>query len=335
MATMHSQHDALRTRTRRATAACARPGVTLLEVILAMALTAMLLTGVYAFYSNTLRTREAARELTVDTQLARVILARIADDVRHAGGFTPGFGVGLTGTHETLTLYRYLLPEPDVFNQYDPEFEQLPPAKADLRRVEYRLTWDDELEDENGDPICHGLFRSIQTTLNQVYVQEDLDEDSRMSSRLSKEEDEEPEEVGEPREGVEGELLAPEIKYLEFLYFDGAEWVDEWVGGDSQQNALPQAIMVTIGRIPVPPEDREFELEALESIDREEREELEEEHPDRYQVVVRLQQADRFLTSRLVNASNQMKNFDESLRSDNESFRQSLRGQGLQRRGGR
>ena len=91
----------------RARSGGARRGMTLLEVIIALSLTALLLTGVYVFYSNTLRTRDAADELTKDTQLARVTLTRIADDIRHAGGYTPGFGVGLTGERESITIYRY------------------------------------------------------------------------------------------------------------------------------------------------------------------------------------------------------------------------------------
>lgn len=42
-----------------------------------------------------------------------------------------------------------------------------------------------------------------------------------------------------------GELLAPEVNYLEFAYFDGLEWYTEW---DSEQmGGLPVAIEITIG----------------------------------------------------------------------------------------
>jgi hypothetical protein len=287
--------------------------MTLLEVLLAMTLTAMLLTGVYLFYSNTLRARAAADDLTDDTQLARVILTRIADDIRYAAAYMPGYGVGLQGGRHEVSLYRAVVPEPDVYNVYDPELEELPPAKADVRRVEYRLIWDDENEDEEGNPICHGLFRSVQKTLNQVYVIENDDGTGMSSQSRLQAADNEAKDVdgdGQPDEGAEGELMAPEIKFLEFTYFDGAEWTDEWLGGFENENSLPQAVMITIGRVPVPPEEEEaLGLSIEERLDPTEREETLLEHPDRYSVIVRLVHADRFLTSRVVNARSKLSEF--------------------------
>ena len=42
-----------------------------------------------------------------------------------------------------------------------------------------------------------------------------------------------------------GALLAPEVNYLEFRYFDGLDWYTEW---DSEQmESLPVAVEITIG----------------------------------------------------------------------------------------
>ena len=42
-----------------------------------------------------------------------------------------------------------------------------------------------------------------------------------------------------------GDLLAPEVNYLEFRYFDGYQWLTEW---DSEQlGGLPVAVEITIG----------------------------------------------------------------------------------------
>jgi len=314
-------------RVAAASGKCAGAGVTLLEVIIALGLMGMLLSGVYVFYTNILGTRDAADKMTTDVQLSRVTIMRIADDIREAAGYVPGFGIGLTGDRHSIQLYRYVLPETDVFNEYEIGFEELPPAKADLRRIEYRLLWDEEKEDINGDPICHGLFRTVQHTLNQIFVQEG-DEGS-MADEAGEEE------AAAVPAGLETELMAPEIKYLEFEYFDGAEWTYEWKGGDRQENALPQAIKVTIGRIPVPPEEEEFDVSVLETMDKEAREELEEPHPDRFSVVVRLRHSDRFLTSRVANARSQMEDIGTGLRQQSEDFKRSLRSGGIQRRSGR
>ncbi|MFG0335101.1 MAG: type II secretion system protein GspJ [Maioricimonas sp. JB049] len=45
-------------------------------------------------------------------------------------------------------------------------------------------------------------------------------------------------------------ILAPEVVYLQFRYFDGIDWLDVW---DSQtEGRLPRAIEVTLGLRPVP-----------------------------------------------------------------------------------
>ena len=127
---------------------------------------------------------------------------------------------------------------------------------------------------------------------------------------------------------ADGELFAPEIKYLSFEYFDGAEWRDRWQfaadaaddagmgeydgqgledfgddprvpppsGGqvpDENSYALPQAVRITIGRVPVEPEDERMGFGLFDD----ERDELREHHPDRFTIVVPLLTADRTLLS--------------------------------------
>lgn len=280
--------------------------MTLLEILLALTLTVSLLTGVYIFYVNMMKAREAANDLTSDIQLTRIVLSRIANDIRQVAPFTPGFGVGVVGERHSITIYRYAMPETDVFDQYDPNLGNLPPAKGDLRKVTWTLLTDTEHQDVNGEPIVHGLWYTNQRTLNQVViVQEDGDnQDSGFS--LGKTEDGKGTiQEADVAQGLETELAAPEIKYLEFSYFDGADWVPEWKGGERKENALPQAVMITVGRIPVPAEEEEFDTNVLETMDKESREELEKEHPDRFAIIVRLNQADKFLMSRVVNARSQ------------------------------
>jgi prepilin-type N-terminal cleavage/methylation domain-containing protein len=327
---MHGADEPVRARVD--SARVSRRGMTLLEVIIAMGLTGMLLASVYIFYANILATRQAADKITTGAQLFRVTIDRIADDVRYAGGYTPGFGVGLTGDKHSISIYRYVLPETDVFNEYQVGIDQLPPAKADLRNVKYSLVWDEENKDDNGDPLCHGLFRSIQKTLNQLIIVESKDNGAMPENALDSADNETPDdqEGGEAAPsplGVDGELVAPEIKYLRFAYFDGAEWTDTWVGGDKAENALPQAVMITIGRIPVLPDDEELDDEEANAIAQGGSQEIIQEHPDRFSMIVRLEQADRFLNSRMVNAKNQFGDMSAGLSSQGDDFKRSLRSQ--------
>jgi hypothetical protein len=40
------------------------------------------------------------------------------------------------------------------------------------------------------------------------------------------------------------ELLAPEVTDIQFRYFDGSEWLDQW--DSTEQNGLPVAVEVTV-----------------------------------------------------------------------------------------
>ncbi len=336
-----------RARTTRGVAG-ARPGcvrrtrraLTLLEVIIALSLTGVLLSGVYLFYSNTLRAREIADRLVADAQLSRITLARIADDLRNAGGYTPGFGVGVTGEIDkwgngVVKIYRQVLPENDCYAEYDLLTDVLPPAKADVRLIEYRLIVDEENKDENGEPLVHGLFRSEQKTLLQWVVMQTEGSDSMPDSALDEGGGEGDMGADAGPSGIEGELMAPEIKYLKFSFFDGRDWTDQWVGMDNQGNALPQAVRITIGRYPLTEEERAMEESIISQLDDEKRREIEYEHPDRVSMIVRLKQADRFLNSRLANAKNQFGDMKSELRDQSEDFKRELRstGGGLGRQG--
>jgi len=193
------------------------------------------------------------------------------------------------------------MPELYAFEEFDEMVDDLPPAQMDLERVRYELLYDEELVDDNDDPYCHGLWRSVQKTFdpNPKFVMADDAEGG------GADEDED-ELLSRPR--IEGELVAPEIKYVRFEYFDGAQWHDQWQvvtdegGLDTGPQAaagkggyaLPQAVRITLGQIPIPLDEKE----ALEDLEREEEEEEDKEHhPDRFTLAVSLLQADPSLMS--------------------------------------
>lgn len=286
-----------------------RRAFTLLEAVLALFLMIIMLSGVYGFYVTSLRVRDEGGRITRDVMLVRVLLDQMAREIRHATSVMPGDGIGFQGYRDRITVVYAGMPERYVFNQYDPVRDILPPAQMDMRRVTYELLWDTEYEDDEGVSICHGLWRSEQKTFdpNPMFVIED--------KRPSAEGEEEESRIKGPR--AEGELIAPEIKYLKFEYFDGAEWQDLWqvidekaedefgeeVEGEDTAGdlaaaedpraqagyALPQAVRITIGKVRVDPEQRD-------EIEDEEKEE-EVHHPDRFTIVVYLLQADQTLLS--------------------------------------
>jgi len=290
-------------------AARGRKAFTLLEVVLSIALTVVLMSGVFSFYLTVLRSRDAGREAMRDAKLNYAILSQIAREIRQVTPIVPGDGIGFRGDRRWMTVVYTVVPDRQAFEEYDLAVDKPPPAQSDLRRVSYQLLWDEELEDEEGVRICHGLWRTEQRTFdpNPQFIVESDDEDTTF---------EEDEEADRPE--AKGELIAPEIKYVEFEYFDGAEWRDRWQfaaeqaeddleGGDigstgdpgtsgkvEDENtyALPQAVRITIGRERVSPEEDEMEFDQFDEED-----ELEEYYPDRFTIVVPLLQADQTLLS--------------------------------------
>lgn len=295
-----------------------RRAFTLLEAVLTIALTIVLMAGVFAFYMHILRARETAVLAMQDAKLHRAILVQMAHEIRQATPIVPGDGIGFRGDRHQISIVYLALPDRTAFWEFSPGVDLPPPAQSDWRRVTYQLLWDAEGVDADGMPICHGLWRTHQRMFdpNPQFVVADDDVGTGSGD----------EEAVTPQ--ADGELFAPEIKYLSFEYFDGAEWRDRWQfaadeaddtglgeydgqgledfgddprvpppsGGqvpDENSYALPQAVRITIGRVPVEPEDERMGFGLFDD----ERDELREHHPDRFTIVVPLLTADRTLLS--------------------------------------
>jgi type II secretory pathway pseudopilin PulG len=291
----------------------AKRGFTLLEVVLALMLTILLLAGVFQFYQMTLQAREAGTAATRESKLARSILASIAEEIRHATSIVPGDGIGFRGEQNKITIVKVGLTEHYAFDEYDSLKDKLPPAQLDLRRITYELLWDEDKKDDQGVRLCHGMWRTEQRTFdpNPSFVVAQNETPGAESSAN-------PQLVG-PQ--PEGELYAPEVKFLEFAYFDGAQWRDRWQGGQGGGTAggtgstatggtsaasgglgpmdsgaaLPQAVRITIGKVRVDPDNQMFDLTKWNDL--EAHPEQKEYHPDRFTVVVPLLEADRTLMS--------------------------------------
>ncbi len=262
-----------------------RRGFTLLEVILALFLLVFFLGTLFQFYHQCMTNRSRGLAAVKEIELARVLLRQITEEVRSAAGFVPGFGPGLIGDRYTLTVQTLEVPSKTLFRQRN-EFEAPLPGQHDVCQVRYFIAWDEDIVDEDGIPYALGLVRQEQKTLRQpVVVADDVE------TRDAEAQDEEAE------RSFKLQLYAPEIKYLEFRYFDGAEWHRDWnvQGG----NALPQMVRVTLGYVTQMPVDLEVGFD-------EEDFELDEEEvfPARsFTAYVRLIQADTFFGSRVTRAA--------------------------------
>ena len=265
-----------------------RRAFTLLEVILALALLVFLLTILFQFYSNVMRSRQHGLVSVQEAHLARVLLGQMTREIRSSAGFTPGFGSGVIGDRYELSIQTIGVPSKELYRRRD-RFENQLPGQHDVKQIRYFIAWDEDIVDEEGIPYALGLVRQELKTLRQaVVVAGDVDNV----------------EVGDEDEDVERsfklQLYAPEIKYLEFRYFDGALWHKDWA--ITQGNPLPQMIRVTLGYQTQMPEDMEvgFEEEDFEF-------EEDEIFPRRsYTAYIRLIQADTFFGSRITRAASDL-----------------------------
>lgn len=282
----------------------ARPAVTLLEIILAMGILVFVSSMTYWFYSSSLETSEEGTAAAQKLRLVRVVLDRMATEIRQAAVITVDNRVGVRGEAERIWLSTYRVPRQEhsrtkMMMEMSSVTDEPPPGEYDLTKVEYRIVRHPEVLHEDGYEFPLGLAR-VETLIprpdNTVRTDEALEEDERDLEEESEGEDEDEDEGedeledegedpfldgelsedGDEEEGGDAslepeiewdELYAPEIRYLRLCYYDGHKWWDTWeVAGESP---LPQLVMVTIGFEPRPPFGEEFGLGEIAEINEE------------------------------------------------------------------
>lgn len=285
-----------------------RGALTLLEVIIAISLMAVLLAALLAFFWQVIQIRDEATAQADRMQVARQVLSRMADELRGCVGFESlGFPIEqpiveeeylevsdefetpveetaeeyvplLIGDRRNITFLTTTLPAEHQYGFFSESVEP-PAAQHDLTQISYWLWVDPEETDDDGEPIIGGIIRTEKKTLNQFLV-----------------------ELEDPLH-VRNDLWSPELGYLEFRYFDGVDWYTTW--DVRQGNSLPQMIQITVGFDAVTSDE-------LENVDLDEYP-LEEypygddrPHPERYSIIVRMPAADKFFGSRIQKVGQQL-----------------------------
>lgn len=268
------------------------PGLTLFEVIISVALIAMLLTALLSFFWQTLEYRERAEQEADRTQIAQQMLDRIAGELRACVALSEvGFPVTqFVGDRRSITFLTTPLP-PDELYEFFPQPEDSPPPRHDLRQITYELWIDPDDETEEGDPLVGGILRTELQAITPYVSEEEVAEDEDLIYKRRS-------------------LWAPELGYLEFRYFDGKEWITRWQVSDG--NALPHQIQVTVG---------------FDSLTREEYEDQDLDeyplyeypygpdvpNPNRYTTIVRVPAADQMFSARLYRLGNEVEEVYEFL----------------------
>ncbi len=252
-----------------------RSAYTLFEVIVALGLSVIVLAAIGFAVDLHLRTLQSRRSRVEEAQLARAVLRLMADDLRNAVQYkaidfssveklatgnsstieeelgeeqpieeeaqsladsvAPPTIPGLYGNQFELRVDISRLPRVD---QYDPslvaESVSVTDIPSDVKTVAYYLIADSTTTEFqsatlDGDDSTRqtGLVRRV---LDRAVTQWAADNGSLSSIDSS------------------GEIVAPEVVYLEFRFFDGSEWVIEW---DSDElGGLPIAVEIGLGIAP-------------------------------------------------------------------------------------
>lgn len=310
-----------RSRRRRRSVVHARRALTLLEIVLAMGLLVVVSSMTYWFYSTSLETSRKGTEAAQKLRLARVLLDRIAMEIRQASTKTVDNRVGIRGGPERIWLSSHRVPSREQSLERRTR-EKPPPGEYDLTKVEYKIVRHPEVrhpEDDYEYPLGLARVEILVPRPEKPRVSEESDEGeadagyptdggdttgAQSGRELSSDDDENEEERGDASLGLDirwDELYAPEIRYLRFCYYDGHKWWDSWeIAG---QNPLPQLVLVTIGFDPRPPFGEETGLEEVNeefcTCLNEDPVECEPLAEDQFSTVVRVPQSDPMFRSRI------------------------------------
>ena len=256
-----------------------RRGFTLLEVILAGMLTAVVMLAVATGLEVQLRAFISGRESVERAQLARVLLHKIADDLR---GLAPLQTDDAGGAQTAAPIddeddefddlweddweadFDFLAEEEEPFVAADDSAAALPPiglrGELDWLRIDALLPVRSEQPPESGllpveesAPQVAGELRSIAYYFiepNALFAEAALQSLEEPRGGLARRD---LGRIAAVRAAELGQLddhdqdapsLAPEVIGMEFRYYDGAEWLESW--DSAETGSLPKAVDVRL-----------------------------------------------------------------------------------------
>ena len=199
-------------------------GFTLIEILIAVAISALILTIIYGSYAASINTMNACRESADINQMARLALDRISEDISCA----------LTSsTNENLQFV----------GKDSEELEGTPMDTLDFTSTNCLALFRGARE----CGICEIGYCIKQAPSEALWgrgTSTPLTGQESDSDRfvLLRREQSPPDK--EPFSGGEFLGLAEEIKELDFEYYDGKKWLSQW--GPNEREALPSAVKISL-----------------------------------------------------------------------------------------
>ncbi len=183
-----------------------RSGFTLIEIVLAVALCALVMALVYGVLLSTIQAAERIDELTHGSEIGPAILAQIREDV--GGAFLPDDDQGYFVGQERAGRDRLdFVSSAAVFA---PETTGSEPAVHSVNEIGYQVK--DGPSPEDGLV----LYRRVDPFID-----------------------------AQPLQGGRLTAVAEKITSFKVTYWDGAEWHNSWVASE-RENRLPDSIRVEL-----------------------------------------------------------------------------------------
>ncbi len=188
---------------------------TLLEVLVAMTIMTIIGASLYTSLNLAFRVRDSAEAAVDEVRALEIAVSLIKEALMSA---MPPSGV-LAGAFEGEDAQGSEGGDADTLSFYSSDnVPEEGDIACDVRQVEFAL-----VEREDGEDTV--MVRNITTNL--------------LSPRTL-----------DPEE----EILCGDIASLNFRYYDGTDWQDDWDSGDND-NSLPEAVEITLTRAAADPDD--------------------------------------------------------------------------------
>lgn len=187
-------------------------GFTLLEVLLALTILAVIMTSIYGSFSTSGRNVERAEEVRDGTDRARTLIARLANDIANAciiGGMSETFFYGKKFETEEGKRRLDSIHLTTLTNWRKPDSKEM-----ELWEVGYFFQ---ERPDGKGRVLMRKEKRELSTAVL-------------------------------PREGGVDYMLTDAVQALQLRYYNGAKWTDEWTQGGLPK-AVDIVLTIADGRV--------------------------------------------------------------------------------------
>ncbi len=221
---------------------------TLLETLLALAIIIMVLGTVYSFYNFSMQLTVSGREKLDDVQMARVILHKMAFELRAITSSGSRFAAVLDGEADQAGFITTAIPSRLVFFPQD-IMDSGKPIEHDLRNVKYYIARSED-RDKKALGLGRDELRCLLTPLVERKDATDLTPEEIAKDKEEREKFKVHLDLGSNKAladqpVIQQALISEKIKFLRFDYYDGKQWVNTWQG--KKADAIPRAIQITIG----------------------------------------------------------------------------------------